>query len=186
MTVESLFLLKGTIPSRSNPSQQSHSNFILFPNIVRFDSYHECSPIVCFKNPIVANYDQAEYLLGRLVDLYLTKTALATSDPLLNKHRADVLLLFFAQITSFDCESEEDRTRLFALLETAFVRMVVVASSSVARSHSGHLVNALSTVHTQLVSFDLLFTTQPLTLSICRNTPSDLNSMVLSRCACVI
>ena len=113
-------------PNRENPLQSIDNTSILFHNAHLVVEYRVCPPDTCSgQAPIVENYPRAEYLIGKLVDLHFTRLALSELDPKLSDHRSKVLIRFLRRLTSFAYESEEDKTRLIALLNEAFVETAV-------------------------------------------------------------
>lgn len=147
-------LLQGEIPSRSNPLQDRS---VVFPNIPRFAPYRVCPPSTpCSRKAIVANYDEVEHLLAKLVDLLLTRLALVECDAQFYFRHETMIVCFFDRITSFACDTEEDQNRILAALESAFIDMVVSNTPTLSRALSGHLVNVFSNVHTFLVRIERL------------------------------
>lgn len=112
-------------PDRNKPHQEI-DNSILFHNVKLVVEYRKCPPDTCSgRAPIVANYPRVEFLIGRLVDLHFTRIAIPELDLKATEFRTKVLNKFLRRVTTFACETDDDKSRILALLEAAFVETAV-------------------------------------------------------------
>ena len=113
-------------PDRDNPHQAIDNNSILFHNVKLVVEYRVCPPDTCSgQAPIVDNYPRVEFLIGKLVDLHFTRIAIPELDAKITEHRTKVLNNFPRRVTSFACESDDEKSQILALLEQLFVETAV-------------------------------------------------------------
>ena len=113
-------------PDRNNPEQTIENNSIVFHNVKLVVEYRVCPPDTCSgQAPVVDNYPRVEFLIGKLVDLHFTRIAIPELDEKITEHRTKVLSNFLRRVTTFACESDDDKSRILALLEDAFVETAV-------------------------------------------------------------
>ena len=143
------------VPDRNRPHQKIDNNSILFHNVKLVVEYRKCPPDTCSgRAPIVANYPRVEFLIGRLVDLHFTRIAIPELDLKTTEFRTKVLNKFLRRVTTFACETDDDKSRILALLQAAFDE-TAFDSTTFLSPQSATVTDILSLVGATFVSLPL-------------------------------